>query len=140
MILERKYTVKGADVNDFMVMHNSAYLKCASKLINTFLFVNGFTSLRMNSLKVGVDAKNDALTIYKPLFFAQEYHIKLELNNFIETSNKMKVTIQFINPQNELSANLTRELFWFDFKNWKTITPPNSLLKYFNTNSFKKVG
>lgn len=140
MILQRKYTVKGDDVNDFMVMQNSAYLKSATRLITTFLFMNGFTSLKMNSLKVGLENKNDSLTVYKPLFFTQEFFVNLELNYFIETSNKMRVTINFINAQDELSASLTRELFWFDFENWQTITPPNSLLRYFSNKRYKRVG
>ena len=53
-MFQRNYKVKGADVNDFMVMQNAAYLNYSSKLLETFLFVKGFTKIKMNALKVGL--------------------------------------------------------------------------------------
>lgn len=140
-MFQRKYTVKGEDVNDFMVMQNAAYLQYASKLLATFLYKNGFTNLKMNTLKVGLEQQNDSLKIYKPLFFTKEFTINMVCENLLSSSNKMIVTIQFYNSKDELAATLTRELVWFDYENWQALTPPNKLLQYFTVvQEFGKVG
>ena len=53
------------------------------------------------------------------------------------------VFVWFLTPFITLwnSSTITRELFWFDYENWQTITPPKSILKYFKQeNELRKVG
>lgn len=136
----RQYKVKGEDVNDFMVMQNAAYLKYGSKLLETFLFVNGFTNLKLNSLKVGIENRNDNLTQYKPLFFTNYFLMTVSFKKVADLSNKMEVEINFFNSKDELTATLQREILWFDYENFKPLTPPKKILSFFNTQEFRKVG
>lgn len=127
-------------MNDFMVMQNAAYLNYSSKLLETFLFVKGFTKLKMNSLKVGLQKKNDQISQYKPLLFTQAFKVELEFKNMLFTSKKMHVAIHFYNDKQELCTTIKRELFWFDYVGWQTINPPKTITKYFNQeNKYRKV-
>lgn len=140
-MFQRNYTVKGDDVNDFMVMQNAAYLKYSSKLLETFLFVKGFTKLKMNTLKVGLQKKNDQIQQYKPLLFTQSFSIELEFKNIVFSNNKMNVIIHFYNQEKELCTTITRELFWFDYNSWQSISPPKTIAKYFiEEKGYRKVG
>jgi acyl-CoA thioesterase FadM len=140
-MFQRNYTVKGNDVNDFMVMQNAAYLNYSSKLLETFLFVKGYTKLKMNSLKVGLQKKNDQIIQYKPLLFTQAFSIELEFKNILFTNQKMCVAIHFYNIDKELCTTINRELFWFDYSSWQTISPPKKISKYFLAKEdLRKVG
>lgn len=140
-MFQRDYKVKGEDVNDFMVMQNAAYLNYSSKLLETFLFVKGFTKLKMNTLKVGLQKKNDKITQFKPLLFTQTFSVDLEFESIAFSNQKMNVSIHFYNDKKELCTTITRELFWFDYTSWETITPPKTITKYFVIeNEFGKVG
>ena len=140
-MFQRNYTVKGSDVNDFMVMQNAAYLNYSSKLIETFLFVKGFTKLKMNTLKVGLQKKNDQILQYKPLLFTQAFSVNLEFKNIAFSNQKMNVSIHFYYDKKELCTTITRELFWFDYTSWQTITPPKTIAKYFvEEKEYAKVG
>jgi acyl-CoA thioesterase FadM len=140
-MFQRNYTVKGADVNDFMVMQNHAYLKYSSILLETFLFVKGYPKLKMNTLKVGLQKKNDQILQYKPLFFTQAFTVELEFKDILFANQKMNVAIHFYNKEKELCTTITRELFWFDYSSGQTITPPKTIAKYFlSEKEFRKVG
>lgn len=140
-MFQRNYTVKGEDVNDFMVMQNAAYLKYSSKILDTFLFVKGFTKMKMNSLKVGLLKKNDKIQQYKSLLFTQPFSIELEFQNILFTNQKMNVAIHFYNQERVLCTTITRELFWFDYTSWQTITPPKKIAKHFiKEKEYRKVG
>lgn len=140
-MFQRNYKVKGEDVNDFMVMQNAAYLNYSSKLLETFLFVKGFTKLKMNTLKVGLQKKNDQIVQYKPLLFTQPFSVDLEFKSIAFSNQKMKVSIHFYNDKKELCTTITRELFWFDYTSWETITPPKTITKYFvEEKEYGKVG
>lgn len=140
-MFQRNYTVNGNDVNDFMVMQNNAYLTYSSKLLETFLFVNGFTKLKMNTLQVGLQKKNDQILQHKSLLFTQPFSINLEFKTISFSSKKMNVSMHFYNQQKELCTTIIRELFWFDYTSWKTISPPKTITKYFlEEELFKKVG
>ena len=130
-MFQRNYTVKGIDVNDFMVMQNAAYLNYSSKLIETFLFVKGFTKLKMNTLKVGLQNRNDQFLQYKSLMFTEAFSVDLEFKSIAFSNQKMNVCIHFYNQQKELCTTITRELFWFDYASWETIAPPKTIVKYF---------
>ena len=140
-MFQRDYKVKGEDVNDFMVMQNAAYLTYSSKLLETFLFVKGFTKLKMNTLKVGLQKKNDKITQHKPLLFTQAFSVYLEFKSIAFSNQKMKVSIHFYNDKKELCTTITRELFWFDYTSWETITPPKTITKYFvEEKKYRQVG
>ncbi len=140
-MFQRNYKVKGEDVNDFMLMQNAAYLKYSSKLLDTFLYYNGYTTVKLNKLKVGLEKKNDVIKQYKPLFFTQHFTIILECKKSFRKDDEMIVGINFYNNQKELCASITRELFWFDYLNLQTISPPKGLVKFFTANSsYLKVG
>ena len=140
-MFQRNYTVKGEDVNDFMVMQNAAYLKYSSKILETFLFVNGFTSLKMNTLKVGLQKRNDQITQFKPLLFTQPFSIELQFQNILFSNQKMNVIIHFYNKNQELCTTITRALFWFDYTLWQTVCPPKKIAKFFvKEKEFRKVG
>ncbi|MBU3012107.1 thioesterase family protein [Polaribacter vadi] len=130
-MFQRNYKVNGKDVNDFMVMQNAAYLSYSSKLLETFLFVKGFTRLKMNALKVGLQKKNDKIIQYKPLLFTQSFSVDLEFKSIAFSNQKMNVCIHFYNDKKELCTTITRELFWFDYTSWQTISPPKTIIKYF---------
>ncbi|WP_288955895.1 thioesterase family protein [uncultured Polaribacter sp.] len=139
-MFQRTYTVKGEDVNDFMVMENAAYLKYTSKLVETFLFVNHFTKLKMNSLKVGLQKKNDQIQQYKYLMFTQPFLVELNCKELGLCDQKMKVEISFYNQQKELCALVTRELFWFDYTKWETVIAPKTIRRHFiEEKTYKKV-
>lgn len=140
-MFQRSYTVKGEDVNDFMVMENAAYLKYTSKLVETFLYVNHFTKLKMNTLKVGLQKKNDSIQQYKYLMFTNPFTVELYCKELDKYGQKMNVEVRFYNQKNELCTVVTRELFWFNYNTWQTVTPPKVICKYFNQEvNYRKVG
>lgn len=140
-MFQRNYKVKGEDVNDFMVMQNAAYLKYTSVILETFLFSKGLSKLKMNSLKVGLQKKNDVIFQHKPLFFTQAFSLNLEFNEIVFTNQKMNVSLHFYNNKKELCTTITRELFWFDYTSWETISPPKTIIKYFaSKENYRKVG
>lgn len=128
----RNYTVKGEDVNDFMVMQNNAYLKYTTKLIDTFLHINRFTKLKMNTLKIGLQNNNDTLHQYKPLLFTESFSVVLNCKLLCITSKKMNVEIYFYNKKRELCTLVSREISWFNFENWQVEMPPKIIRNYFN--------
>ena len=140
-MFQRIYTVKGDDVNDFMVMQNAAYLKYASKIVETFLFVKGFTSLKMNDLKVGLQKSNDQIINKQNLMFTQAFSVKLQFKEMGFCAQKMNVAIHFYNEKDEICTTVIRELLWFDYTSWQVIMPPKSISKYFSkTEGLKRVG
>ncbi len=137
----RNYKVKGSDVDDFMVMQNKAYLEYSSKIFNTFLFVKGYTKLKMNKLKVGLQNKNDQVIQYQPLLFTQDFSVQLEFKKIVFTDQKMNIEIHFLNQDKELCATIKRAFFWFDYTSWQTISPPKTIASFFlKEKEFRKVG
>ncbi len=140
-MFQRTYKVKGDDVNDFMVMQNAAFLNYASKIVETFLFTNGFTKQKMNALKVGLQENNDIITQYKPMLFTQSFSVKLEFNSLGLCNQKMNIAIHFYNEKQELCTTVIREMYWFDYTSWITVSPPKTIAKYFlEKEQYKKVG
>lgn len=132
-MFQRNYTVKGEDVNDFMVMQNAAYLHYTSKILETFLFVKGFTKLKMNNLQVGLQNTKDEVKHFKNLLFTQQFSVKIEFNSLSFCLQKMNVIVHFYNQKEELCATVVRDLHWFDYNSWQAIVPPKSIIKYFST-------
>jgi acyl-CoA thioesterase FadM len=134
-MFSRSYSVKGEDVNDFMVMQNNAYLKYTTKLIDTFLYVNRFTKLKMNNLKVGLQNNNDKLQQFTPLLFTEQFSVKLQCKLLCNNSKKMNVEIYFYNNKEELCALVSREISWFNYEVWQIETPPKKICNYFTENT-----
>ena len=140
-MFQRNYTVKGEDVNDFMVMQNAAFLNYASKLFDTFLYANGFEKLKMNASKIGIQKSNDQIVHHTSLMFTQPFSISLNLKKLGLCNKKMLIEIYFHNQNNKLVTTVKRELFWFDYNSWQTIKPPKTISKYFlNTEIYRQVG
>ena len=127
----RNYTVKGEDVNDFMVMQNKAYLKYTSKIMDTFLHVNHFTKLKMNTLQIGLQNNNDEITQYKPLLFTNSFSVALDCKSLCDSSSKMQVTVYFYDNNEEMCGLVSREISWFNYKTWQVEHPPKVIRNYF---------
>ena len=140
-MFQRKYSVKGEDVNDFMVMQNVAYLKYVSKLVDTFLFNKGFSDSKLISQKIGLQKNNDQIIQKKHLMFMQPFSVKLEFVGLNKNSNKMNIKVHFYNVNEELCSTVVRDFFWFDYASWKVIKPPKKIAEYFiEKEEFRKVG
>ncbi|WP_299672277.1 thioesterase family protein [uncultured Polaribacter sp.] len=140
-MFQRTYTVKGEDVNDFMVMQNAAFLNYASKLFDTFLFVNGFAKLKMNTLKVGVQKSNAQIKHHNYLMFTQPFSIELDCKELGLCEKKMTIEVHFYNQKKELCATINSALFWFDYSSWESVKPPKTIAKHFlNNQKFRRVG
>jgi acyl-CoA thioesterase FadM len=137
----REYKVKGEDVNDFMVMQNEAYLKYTSKILETFLYVKGYTKLKMNSLKIGLQNRNSKLKQFDNLFFTQNFTIVLEFRKIDTILQKMEIVLNFYNKENSLITTIERDFFWFDYNILEVIAPPKVISKHFlMENEFRNVG
>lgn len=130
-MFKRIYRVKGEDVNDFMVMQNASYLCYSSKLVDAFLFEKGFTKLKMNSLKVGFQKSNDQVKHYRDLMFTESFSVDLKCKVLDFCKSKMNIEVHFYNKQKQLCTIVSRELLWFDYVSWQTITPSKKISKYF---------
>ena len=130
-MFQRKYTVKGEDVNDFMIMQNAAMLGYTTKLLDTFLFINGLTKEKLGKLNVGLEKRNDVIRTSKPLGFTQPFTLVFAYNDLVVNHKAIFVKMHFLNENQEVCAEVTRELFWFDYKNWTEVKMPDKLLKSF---------
>jgi len=128
----RSFRVKGDDVNDFMVMENSAFLKYSSKIVEVFLLENGFSKLKLNSLKIGWQKSNDRLINQKRLMFTESFSVQLNISSTTNFEKiKTIIIVDFYNTRNELSATLITELCWFDYTTWETISTPKKIAQFF---------
>lgn len=130
-MFKRNYTVKGEDVNDFMVMQNFAYLKYTSKLIEVFLLDRGFSTLKLNNLKIGWQKNNDQLKNARKLMFMESFSAVLEFDTSRNLSDHTHVIVRFYNFEGELCSTVSTELHWVDYSNWEIIHPPKGIMKYF---------
>ncbi len=130
-MFKRNFTVKGEDVNDFMVMQNFAYLKYTSKLIEVFLLDHGFSTSKLNDLKIGWQKNNDQLKNSRKLMFMQAFSAALEFDTSGNFSDHTYVTVRFYNTENELCSEVSTELHWVNYTNWEVIHPPKGIMKYF---------
>ena len=126
----RNYKVKGEDVNDFMVMQNFAYLSYSSKLIEAYLLENGFSQMKLNTLKIGWQKSNDQLRNKKPLMFTQNFSVRLNFETNL-SNRTVKTYVDFYNHRGELTATLTTDLDWINYENWEHITIPHNMMHLF---------
>lgn len=132
-MFERKYTVKGGDVNDFMVMQNFAYLKYTSKLIEIFLLEKGFSKPKLNDLKIGWQKSNDQLKNVEKLMFMESFSAIMEFDTSRISEDRTHIVVHFYNSKNELCSTVQTELHWVNYNNWEMIHPPKGIMKYFSS-------
>jgi hypothetical protein len=82
----------------------------------------------MNTLKVGLQNRNDRFLQHKALMFTEAFSAGLEFKSITFSNQKMNIYIHCYNQQKELCITITRELFWFDYTSWETIAPPKKML------------
>lgn len=130
-MFKRTYQVKGEDVNDFMVMQHFAYLLYASRIVQVFLFEEGYSRQRLNNLKIGLEECGEELIHYKQLMFGQTFLAVLEFTPGTNSKLKVRANIRFFNARNELCAEVFTELQWFDYSYWRATIPPKNIRKHF---------
>jgi hypothetical protein len=128
----KNYVVVGEDVNDVMVMENTAYISYTLRLLYHFLFDKGFSKQKLNALHLGLQEGNHELVCYKNLMFTEPFFVKME-NCYID--DKIKIKSFFFNSKNECCAEVTKEVEWFDPIRREVIAAPKQILQHFNQNT-----
>lgn len=127
----KNYVVTGEDVNDFMVMESAAYISYSVRLLYHFLFYNGFSKEKLNTLNLDLHEGNHELICYKDLMFTQ--HFFVELKHFY-IDDKIRITSSFFNSKNECCAEVTKEVEWFDPIRRQVVETPKQILLHFYPN------
>ena len=127
----KNYVVTGEDVNDSMVMESAAYISYSVRLMYHFLFYNGFSKEKLNTLNLGLHEGNHELICYKDLMFTQ--HFFVELKHF-SIDDKITIKSSFFNSKNECCAEVTKEVEWFDPIRREVIETPKQILMHFYQN------
>ncbi|BDU26204.1 MULTISPECIES: hypothetical protein [unclassified Flavobacterium] len=127
----KNYVVTGEDVNDFMVMESAAYISYSVRLLYHFLFYNGFSKEKLNTLNLDLHEGNHELICYKDLMFTQ--HFFVELKHFY-IDDKIRIKSSFFNSKNECCAEVTKEVEWFDPIRRQVIETPKQILLHFYPN------
>lgn len=126
----KNYVVTGEDVNDVMVMENTAYISYTLRLVYHFLFDNGFSKEKLNALHLGLQEGDHILVCYKNLMFTEQFSV--EMNHFY-IDEKINIKSYFFNSKKECCAEVTKEIEWFDHIRREVITAPKQILQHFNT-------
>lgn len=132
-MFKRTYEVKGEDVNDFMVMQHFAYLSYASRIVDVFLFEEGYSRQKLNNLKIGLQECGEELIHHKQLMFGQTFFVNLEFATITNNKQKVNTKVCFFNIKKELCAVVFSELCWFDYGCWEVTTPPKKMGEHFLT-------
>jgi len=127
----KNYVVTGEDVNDFMVMESAAYISYSVRLLYHFLFYNGFSKEKLNTLNLDLHEGNHELICYKDLMFTQ--HFFVELKHFY-IDDKIRIKSSFFNSKNECCAEVTKEVEWFDPIRRQVVETPKQILLHFYPN------
>lgn len=128
----KNYIVTGEDVNDLMVMEKAAYNSYTLRLLYRFLFQNGFSRERLNSLQLDLQEGKYALVCYKNLMFTEHFFVEMK---YCLINDKINIKSCFFNSKNECCAELSKEVEWFDSIRKEVITAPKKILKHFNTSN-----
>jgi acyl-CoA thioesterase FadM len=134
----RNYRVKGADVNDFMVMQNFAYLSYSSKIIEAYLLENGFSPMKLNNLQIGWQKNNDQLRNKHHLMFAQDFSVRLNFESSLH-QEAISTFVDFYNSEGALVATVITQLQWMNYSDWKFISTPKNMKHLFERNFRKAV-
>ncbi|AXT55112.1 MULTISPECIES: hypothetical protein [unclassified Aquimarina] len=127
-MFRRNFKVKGEDVDDYMVMQNSAYIAYTSSVLLAFLFDKGYTDKKRNKTKLNVQESIESLSQRKHLMFMQDFFINLELICIDNDSQKLAIRNRFFNANNELCATINSYLYWIDSVHQEIITPPKKII------------
>jgi|GEM_PF-1073845 len=128
----KNYVVTGEDVNDFMVMENTAYVSYTVRLLYHYLFHNGFSKEKLNILNLDLHEGNHELIWYKDLMFTEDFFVELK---YCYIDDKINIKSCFFNLKNECCAEVTKEIKWFDPIRKEIITTPEQILRHFNLNN-----
>ncbi|WP_291287675.1 hypothetical protein [Flavobacterium sp.] len=128
----KNYVVTGEDVNDVMIMEKAAYNSYTLRLLYHFLFQNGFSREKLNSLQLDLQEGKYALVRYKNLMFTEPFFIEMK-HCFM--NDKITIKSYFFNSKNECCAELVTEVEWFDSIRKEVIRAPKKILKHFNTSN-----
>lgn len=131
----KNYVVTGQDVDDDMVMENTAYISYTLRLLYYFLFHNGFTREKFNASHLGLQEKNHELISHKNLMFTEPFFIEMK---HCYINDKINIKSCFFNSKNECCAEVTEEVEWFDHISREVITTPKQILRHFNPNTRAK--
>lgn len=124
----KNYVVTGEDVNDFMVMENTAYISYTLRLLYHFLFHNGFSKQKLNALHLGLQEGHHELVCYKNLMFTEAFFVEMR-HCYID--DKIKIKSCFFNSKKECCAEVTKEVEWFDSISREVIAGPKQILQHF---------
>ncbi|WP_405206688.1 hypothetical protein [Aquimarina sp. LLG6339-5] len=127
-MFRRNFKVKGEDVDDYMVMQNSAYIAYTSSVLLAFLFDKGYTDKKRNKTKFSVQESIESLTQRKHLMFMQDFFINVELICIDNDCQKLTIRNRFFNANNELCATINSYLYWIDGVHQEIITPPKKMI------------
>ena len=86
----KNYVVTGEDVNDFMVMENASYISYTVRLLYHFLFHNGFSKEKLNTLNLDLREGNHELICYKDLMFTEHFLVEMK-HCYIEDKINIKI-------------------------------------------------
>lgn len=125
----KNYVVAGEDVNDYMVMENTAYISYTLRLLYHFLFNNGFSKEKLNALHLGLQEGHHELICYKNLMFTEPFFVEMKHCYINDT---IKIKSSFFNSKNECCAEVTKEVEWFDSIRKEIIATPKVILQHFN--------
>ncbi|MEN2401263.1 hypothetical protein GKZ90_0015850 [Flavobacterium sp. MC2016-06] len=131
-MIYRNYIVTGEDVNDVMVMENTAYISYTLRLLYHFLFDNGFSKERLNALHLGLQEGNHELVSYKNLMFTERFFVEMK-HCYID--DKINIKSCFFNSKKECCAEVTKEVEWFDPIRREVTATPKQILQHFNPNT-----
>lgn len=126
----KNYVVSGEDVNDSMIMEDSAYISYTLRLLYHFLFYNGVSREKLNALHVELQEGNQVLFFHKNLMFTEPFFIELK---HCYINDKINIKSSFFNSKKECCAEITKELEWIDSIRKEIIPAPKQILKHFDT-------
>lgn len=124
----KNYVVTGEDVNNFMVMEDDAYVSYTLRLLYRYLFENGYSKEKLNSLHLGLQQANHEFNCYKNLMFTEHFFIEIK-HCYID--DKISVESCFFNLKKECCAEAKIEVEWFDHNRREIIATPKAILHYF---------
>jgi acyl-CoA thioesterase FadM len=127
----KNYIVSGEDVNDFMVMENTAYISYTLRLLYRFLFDKGFSKEKLKTLNLDLQEGNHELVVHKNLMFTEHFFIKMQQ---CYLDDKIHIKSFFFNSKNECCAEVTKEVEWFDNIRREVVASPKQILQHFNAN------
>lgn len=125
----KNYIVTGEDVDDAMIMESTAYISYTLRLLHHFLFNNGFSKEKLNTLHLGFQEGKNELICYKNLMFTEAFLIEMK-HCYIQ--DKISIKSLFYNSKNEFCAEVANELQWFDKLSNEVIVTPQKILQHFN--------